>query len=67
VSDKKIFLQSGTTDLSFTGMNQDTSTGLYDFLYREYSTQAAGPNPTPQASPPSIPRILNPGTATPTS
>jgi RHS repeat-associated protein len=28
---------SGTADLSFTGKNQDTVGGLYDFLYREYS------------------------------
>ncbi len=27
---------SGTTDLSFTGQNQDTVTGLHDFLFREY-------------------------------
>jgi RHS repeat-associated protein len=27
----------GTTDLNFTGQNQDTVTGLYDFLYREYN------------------------------
>jgi RHS repeat-associated protein len=28
---------SGTTDLSFTGQNQDTVPGLYDFMFREYS------------------------------
>jgi len=27
---------SGTTDLNFTGQNQDTVSGLYDFMYREY-------------------------------
>ena len=27
---------SGTTDLSFTGQNQDTVTGLHNFLFREY-------------------------------
>ena len=27
----------GSTDLSFTGQNQDTVSGLFDFLYREYS------------------------------
>ncbi len=27
---------SGTTDLSFTGQNQDTVTGLHDFMFREY-------------------------------
>lgn len=29
--------KSGTTDLVFTGQTQDTVSGLYDFLYREYS------------------------------
>lgn len=27
---------SDTADLSFTGQNQDTTPGLYDFLYRQY-------------------------------
>jgi RHS repeat-associated protein len=31
------YTQSGTTDLSFTGQNQDTIAGLYDFMFREYS------------------------------
>ena len=35
------------TDLSFTGMNSDTSAGLYDFLYREYSTQGRWSSPDP--------------------
>ena len=30
------YSDSGTADLNFTGQNQDTSPGLYDFLYREY-------------------------------
>ncbi len=30
------YADSGTTDLSFTGQNQDTVSGMYDFLYREY-------------------------------
>jgi RHS repeat-associated protein len=30
------YVGSGTTDLDFTGQNQDTVSGLYDFLYREY-------------------------------
>ncbi len=34
-------------DYSFTGMNSDTSSGLYDFLYREYSTQGRWPQPDP--------------------
>ena len=28
---------SGTSDYDFTGQNQDTETGYYDFLFREYS------------------------------
>jgi len=39
--------QSGATDLSFTGQNSDTSTGDYDFLYREYSTQGRWASPDP--------------------
>ncbi len=30
------YVDSGTTDLNFTGQNQDTVPGMYDFLYREY-------------------------------
>jgi RHS repeat-associated protein len=30
------YAKSGTTDLNFTGQNQDTVSGLYDFMYREY-------------------------------
>jgi RHS repeat-associated protein len=41
------YAQSGTPDYSFTGMNTDTSAGLYDFLYREYSTQGRWPQPDP--------------------
>jgi len=45
------YAQSGTTDLSFTGQNQDTVggglTGLYDFPAREYSTQGRWPSPDP--------------------
>ena len=33
------YAQAGTPDLSFTGQNQDTVGGLYDFLFREYSIQ----------------------------
>jgi RHS repeat-associated protein len=32
---------SGATDLSFTGQNQDTVPGLYDFMFREYSPNQA--------------------------
>jgi RHS repeat-associated protein len=38
---------SGTSDLSFTGMNQDTSPGLYDFPAREYETSGRWPSPDP--------------------
>jgi RHS repeat-associated protein len=30
------YANSGTLDLNFTGQNQDTVLGLYDFMYREY-------------------------------
>jgi RHS repeat-associated protein len=30
------YASSGAIDPSFTGQNQDTTAGLYDFLYREY-------------------------------
>jgi len=56
------YAQSGTTDLSYTGMNQDTSTGLYDFPAREYSTQGRWPKPDPtglRAVVPSNPQTLN--------
>jgi len=39
---------SGSPDPSFTGQNSDTSsTGEYDFLYRQYGTQGRWPNPDP--------------------
>jgi RHS repeat-associated protein len=42
------YAQSGTTDLSFTGMNQDTVPGLYDFPAREYnSIHGRWPSPDP--------------------
>ena len=41
------YAQSGTTDLSFTGQNSDTTSGDYDFLYRPYSTQGRWPSPDP--------------------
>lgn len=42
------YAQSGTADLSFTGMNQDTVSGDYDFLYREYGgTEGRWPSPDP--------------------
>jgi RHS repeat-associated protein len=30
------YAASGTTDLNYTGQNQDTVAGLHDFLFREY-------------------------------
>ena len=30
------YAESGTADRSFTGQNQDTVSGLYDFMFREY-------------------------------
>lgn len=41
------YAQSGTTDLNFTGMDQDTVSGLYDFPAREYSIQGRWPSPDP--------------------
>jgi RHS repeat-associated protein len=42
------YVPSGTVDLNFTGQNQDTVSGLYDFLYREYNAnQGRWPWPDP--------------------
>jgi RHS repeat-associated protein len=41
------YVASGTSDLSFTGQNQDTVSGDYDFLDREYSTEGRWPSPDP--------------------
>jgi RHS repeat-associated protein len=41
------YAQSGTTDLSFTGMNQDTASNVYDFPAREYGIQGRWPSPDP--------------------
>jgi RHS repeat-associated protein len=41
------YAQSGTTDLSFTGMNQDTVPNLYDFAAREYGIQGRWPSADP--------------------
>jgi RHS repeat-associated protein len=41
------YAPAGASDLSFTGQNQDTVSGDYDFLYREYSTQGRWPSPDP--------------------
>ena len=41
------YAQAGTSDLSFTGMNQDTSANVYDFPAREYGVQGRWPSPDP--------------------
>ncbi len=41
------YAETGTADLSFTGMNQDTVNNLYDFPDREYSIQGRWPSPDP--------------------
>jgi len=41
------YAQTGTTDLSFTGMNQDTAANIYDFPAREYGIQGRWPSPDP--------------------
>jgi RHS repeat-associated protein len=39
------YAQSGSTDLSFTGMDQDTVPNLYDFPSRAYGIQGRWPSP----------------------
>lgn len=42
------YAQSGTTDVNFTGQNQDTVSGVYDFPAREYgATSGRWPSPDP--------------------
>jgi RHS repeat-associated protein len=41
------YAQTGTADLSFTGVNQDTASNMYDFPAREYGTQGRWPSPDP--------------------
>jgi RHS repeat-associated protein len=56
------YAQAGATDLSFTGQNQDTVSGEYDFLAREYSMQGRWPSPDPaglDAVDPSNPQSWN--------
>jgi RHS repeat-associated protein len=36
------YAETGTTDRSFTGQNQDTVSGLDDFMFREYSASQQG-------------------------
>jgi RHS repeat-associated protein len=45
------YAQTGTTDLSFTGMNQDTVSNLFDFPAREYNgIHGRWPSPDPAGS-----------------
>lgn len=56
------YAQSGSSDLSFTGQNSDTSSGVYDFMFREYGTQGRWPSPDPAglaAVNPSYPQSWN--------
>lgn len=41
------YAQAGAADVSFTGMNQDTTSNLYDFPAREYGIQGRWPSPDP--------------------
>jgi len=54
------YANSGTTDLSFTGMNQDTASNVYDFAAREYGIQGRWPSPDPAG--PAAVDITNPQT-----
>src|SRR5437773_1303036 len=46
------YSQAGTTDLSFTGLEQDISPGIYDFLMRKYvPTQGRWLSPDPAGCP----------------
>ncbi len=57
------YADSGTADLDFTGQNQDTVSGLYDFMYREYHPNSGRwiqPDPAGlAASDPSNPQSWN--------
>ena len=41
------YAQSGSSDIMFTGMNQDTYGNIYDFPAREYGIQGRWPSPDP--------------------
>lgn len=55
------YAESGTADLSFTGMNQDTVPNLFDFPAREYN-DIHGRWPSPDPAGISAVRIRNPQT-----
>ena len=53
---------TGVTDTSFAGMDEDTTTSLYDAMYREYGIQGRWPSPDPAgivAANPAIPQSWN--------
>jgi RHS repeat-associated protein len=53
------YAQTGTADLSFTGMNQDTTANLYDFPAREFN-DIHGRWPSPDPAGISAVRLRNP-------
>ena len=56
------YAQAGATDLSFTGINQDTDSDSFDFPARQYSTQGRWASPDPAglaAVDPSFPQSWN--------
>jgi RHS repeat-associated protein len=56
------YAQSGTSDLMFTGIGQDTVANAYDFPAREYGIQGRWPSPDPAglaAANPSDPQTWN--------
>ena len=56
------YAETGSADRSFTGMNQDTVSALYDFPAREYGIQGRWPSPDPagmSAVDPSDPQTWN--------
>jgi RHS repeat-associated protein len=55
------YAQTGTADLSFTGMNQDTTANLYDFPAREFN-DIHGRWPSPDPAGISAVRLRNPQT-----
>jgi RHS repeat-associated protein len=46
---------TGVTDTSFAGNNEDTATNLYDAMYREYGIQGRWPSPDPAGIAAAIP------------
>jgi RHS repeat-associated protein len=55
------YVETGTTDRSFTGQNQDTVSGLHDFMFREYD-QSHGRWMSPDPAGISSARAENPQT-----